>query len=269
MNLPTRRVGLVVAALAVLAIAGGLTLWGPYAARADKDRAWQRVQAAGVLRVGMDMSYPPFEYLDEHNQLAGFDVDLANEIGRRLGLEVAFVNIAYDGLYDALVTGQADVLISALVSAAEHEPRAVFSSPYFNAGEHLVVLAGSPIAVMPDLAGRSLAVEYGSGGDVEARRWQRRLAGLAVVRYPDPDSALMAVASGEADAALVDGVTARLGVGRNPELAVAASVEDVLFAVAIPPGNPTLLKRINDAIDGMMADGTLGALNEQWFGPQR
>ncbi len=269
MSLPARRTGLAAAALAVLAVAGALALWLASGPRSDRDRTWQRVEAAGVLRVGMDMSYPPFEYLSEHNEPVGFDVDLANEIGRRRGLEVTFVNIAYDGLYDALVTGQADVLISALVSAAEHEPRAAFSSPYFNAGEHLVVPAGSPIRSMRDLDGRTLAVEYGSGGDVEARRWQRRLAGLEVERYPDPDGALAAVVSGETDAALVDGITARLGVGRQPELAIAGSVEDVLFAVAVPPGNPTLLRQVNGAIDEMFADGTIDRLIERWFGPQR
>ena len=252
-------------ALALAAEAALLILRGT---RAEGDKIWRQAQSSGVLRVGMDVAYPPFEYLNEHNEIVGFDVDLSHEIGQRLGLEVALVNIPYDGLYDALVTGQVDVVISALVAADEFEARADFSQPYFNAGEHLIVPAGSPIREMRDLEGRTLAVEYGSGGDVEARRWQRRLSRLAVERYPDPDSALQAVIDGEADAALVDGISARLAVGQNPGLSVAGSVTEVLFAAAAPPESFALLERLNSALAEMRRDGTLDALTEKWFGPQ-
>ncbi len=250
--------------LALLVSAGVLVACGR-----SEDQSWEQVQQTGTLRVGMDATYPPFEYVDENNQIVGFDVDFALEIGRRLGLELTFVNIPYDSLYDSLSTRRVEVLISALVASPELEGKADFTVPYFNAGEHLVVPFGSDIRAMDDLDGLSLAVEYGSGGDVEARRWQRRLAALDVVRYPDPDSALLAVVNGETDAALVDGIAARLGVGQHADLSIATHVDDVLFAVAVGEDSAILLTRLNGVIDEMMRDGTVGALIEKWFGPQR
>jgi polar amino acid transport system substrate-binding protein len=250
--------GLIAVGVILLRVMGG----------GGEDDAWERISATGVLRVGMDAAYPPFESLNEHNEVVGFDVDLGNEIGQRLGVEMAYVNMAYDGLYDALLIGQVDILISALVAAPEFEGKADFSTPYFNIGEHLVVPDNSSIQSIDDLAGRMVAVEIGSGGDVEARKWGRRLEGMTVVRYPDSAAALQAVINGDADAALVDGVTARLGVGQHSELRLAANVVDTLIAAAVHPESGVLRTRVDEAIDAMLADGTIAALIEKWFGPQ-
>jgi polar amino acid transport system substrate-binding protein len=229
---------------------------------------WQEVSEGGVLRVGLDASYPPFEQADGAGEITGFDVDLANEIGRRLGVEVAFTNIAYDGLYDSLATDQVDVLISALAAGGDAEGRADFSDPYFNAGQHLVTPVGSAITTMDDMEGRRLAVEVGSGGDVEARRWERRLASIDITRTESPDAAVRAVLAGAADAALVDGITARLAVGGSDGLVLGEAVTDELYAIAVDEESPRLRAQINEALAAMMADGTVDALIETWFGPQ-
>ena len=258
--------GVPISRIQLVALITLLTLLLALAGCGPEDPAWARVQETGVLRVGMDAAYPPFESLDENGQVVGFDVDMAREIGRRLGLEVQFVNIAYDGLYDALVTGQVDVLISALVPAYGTE-RARFSEPYFNAGDVLVVPPGSSIEEMRDLGGRTLAVEYGSGGDVEARKWERRVAALTVERYDTPASALDAVLAGEADAALVDGISARLAVGQHPDdLMLAEGVTETLFAIAVHEDSNILLREINTLVEEMSEDGTRDALTQKWFG---
>jgi ABC-type amino acid transport substrate-binding protein len=236
--------------------------------RAPDDAAWEHAQQTGVIRVGMDAAYPPFEWINETNELVGFDVDLANEIGKRLGMRVEFINIAYDGLFDALLTGRVDMLVSGLVDAREFWGKADFSIPYFNIGEHLVVQDGTEISQMEELVGRTVAVEVGSGGDVEARKWQRRLAELNVVRYPDANAALDAVLTGEADAALVDGITARLGVGQHPDLVIADNVVDTLIAAAVHLESNVLAERVDAALNEMAEDGTLEALVNEWFGAQ-
>ncbi len=119
---------------------------------------------------------------------------------------------------------------------------------------------------MSDLAGHILAVEYGSSGDVQARQWERRLPALTIRRYSDPESALQAVIGGEADAALVDGITARLGVGHFPELMLGPNVTDTFFAVAVPEESNLLLEKMNEIIKAIADDGTLSRLIEKWFG---
>jgi ABC-type amino acid transport substrate-binding protein len=234
-----------------------------------EDRALERIQDSGVLRVGMDASYPPFEALDAENQIVGFDVDVANELGKRLDVEVVFANIAYDGLYDALLTEQVDILISGLVAAPEFQGKANFSVPYFNMGEYLVVLRDSTLRQMEDTSGLTLAVEIGSGGDVEARKWQRRLGDLQILRQPDSGAALNAVLNGEADGAIVDGVTARLAIGQHPDLMLAENVVETLIAAGVHPESGALLGQIDDAMQSMLDDGTISELIDKWFGPQQ
>jgi cystine transport system substrate-binding protein len=118
------------------------------AACARPDDAWDRVCATGILRVGMDASFPPFETIAADGTLVGFDVDLAQELGQRLGpalsgaegIEVQFVaNLPYDGLYDALAVDRVDVVISALVVNPARVADFAYSTSYFDAGQVLVV----------------------------------------------------------------------------------------------------------------------------------
>jgi ABC-type amino acid transport substrate-binding protein len=268
MKLERRQYIIGAVALALIVIGGGLFVWVRVRNRSD-DTVWEQALASGVIRVGMDASYPPFEYVSGENEVAGFDVDFANEIGRRLDLDMVFINMGFDGLYDSLLVGQVEVLISALPATEDYAGKADFSVPYFNAGERLVLPVDSTLNIVDDLNEHLLSVEYGSGGDVEARKWERRLSGLEVARYPDADTALQAVINGEADAALIDGISARLGVGSHPELRLGDHAVDILFAVAVHPDSQVLRGKLDEVIEDMIEDGTVDELIEEWFGPQR
>ena len=105
-----------------------------------------------------------------------------------------------------------DFLITCKGRIEHHFPEDfAFSDPYYNAGQVLIVPAADTTATdMADLDGRTLAVELGAQGHVEAMTWSRRLADLTVTPYDTPDDALAAVANGEAAAALVDNISAGL-----------------------------------------------------------
>jgi polar amino acid transport system substrate-binding protein len=240
--------------LAGLALLASLVLCGLPACQ-GKDTSWQAVQTRGTLRVGLDPTYPPFENVGPDQSLAGFDVDMAEEIGRRLNLDIAYAPIAYDGLYDALVVGRVDALISALRVSPDQLGRVVYTVPYFNAGEMLVAPLDSRVAGMTDLDGGVVAVEYGSEGDVQARAWQRRLASLDVLRLPDPGQALDAVQAGQADAALIDGISARLARDDYPALAPMTTVSEDLYAVAVRRDSLALQAQLNAVISAMLDDG--------------
>jgi len=252
---------------------------------ARPDATWDHVRETGILRVGMDASFPPFETIAADGTLIGFDVELARELGRRLGVKVQFVaNLPYDGLYDALAVNRVDVIISALVVNPARMADFAYSMPYFDAGQVLVV-RGKPdrfrktcqvsIEGMADLDGRTLAVEFGTEGDREARKWARRLSGLAVVPYQTAAEALAAVAAGEADAALVDHVSAlaatakTLGVSENPKgfelVIVGEPVIEEPYAVAVRYDSRHLLRAVNEALAEMEVDGTMEALVEEWL----
>jgi ABC-type amino acid transport substrate-binding protein len=159
----------------------GMMLWQIGCATADD--SWERVQTAGVLRVGLDPTYPPFEVDDGSGNLVGLDVDLAKAIADDLGLEVQFVYFGYDGLYDALATEQVDVLISALVIIPERTRDFSYSEPYFNAGEILIVPANNEtITSMADLGGQTAGGGVGQPGPCRGHR-----VGQAGGRFGDCD----------------------------------------------------------------------------------
>ncbi len=159
------------------------------------------------IRVGVDASYPPFAVATA-DDLFGLEIDLARAIGARIGLPVRFVNLGFDGLFDALTTDQVDVLISALPIDMARIGAVHYTQPYFNAG--LVLVSAGDYTSMRDLPGHRLAYEYGSTAESEVRLWLRRVQPFDLLPLETPAAALDAVRSGAADAALVDAITARL-----------------------------------------------------------
>lgn len=242
---------------------------------ARTDDTWDHVLETGVLRVGMDASFPPFESIAADGTLVGFDVDLAREIGRRVGVEAQFVpNLPYDGLYDALAVNRVDVVISALVVNPSRMADFAYSASYFDAGQVLVVREGeSSIEEIADGSielevpeGCTLAVEFGTQGDMEARKWARRLPDLTIAPYQTAAEALAAVTAGETDAALVDHVSALAVIGEGSGLVVAGqSVVGEPYTVAVRRESQHLLRAINEALAEMEADGTIGKLTAKWL----
>src|SRR5581483_6478786 len=119
---------------------------------------------------------------------------------------------------------------------------------------------------MPDLEGRTVAVEYGSTGDEVARLWQRRLHRLGIAHFTTPDEAMDAVQQGKADAALTDWVTARLYLRthQGPSISPDRVTSDV-YALAVRLLSYDLAGAINAALNDMERDGTLEAIVRRWL----
>lgn len=227
--------------------------------------AWARIQQSGVLRVGIDPTYPPFAVATD-SDLWGLDVDLMRAVAAAYNLEAEFVYFGYDGLYDALSTEQVDVLASALVVQPERTRDFAYSQPYFDAGQALIVPSASPIAGPDDLAGHTLAVELGAQGHVLATTWQRRLPGLTITPYRSVGEALDAVASGAAAAALVDSISSRLYLQQTPHLVrLSPPVESEPYALVVRARDKLLLDRLNDALQDLERSGALDAITRRWL----
>lgn len=254
-----------VALLAILTI--GAALWVLLApAQTVKDQTWERIQQDGLMRVGMDASYPPFEFFDQQGNLAGFDVDLARELAGRFGVNVDFVIISFDGLYDALRIQRVDLILSALPLDPRLTEDVTYSHAYFNAGQVLVVREDdAEVAGVEDLAARKVGVEWGSMGDVEARQLLRRME-FELFPYPTPEDALAALCSDEIDAVIVDTVSAhQFSNQRNGIKIVGPPVTDDPYVIATLLGSYVLQERLNEAILEMSASGYLDQLRVKWF----
>ena len=261
-----------IAALVVIAVVAALTLAGsdPLITRllAGRDHTWADMEARGVWRVGMDPSFPPFEMLDEAGQPIGYDVDLAHAIAATWGMDVEIVALGFDSLLDAAAAGKVD----SVVSAMPYDPRATrdyaYSSPYFEAGVQLVVREDSPITGVEELAERTIAVEWGSMGDMVGRRLQREGVDVTLAPYAGPDEAVAALANdASVEALLVDNVTLRQAQGAGAAIrSVGPALESNPYVIVMPLQATDLHEQVEATLAALRADGTMQALEERWFG---
>lgn len=254
--------------IALIWIMGTLVGWmitRPGALFGPKDGTWYRVQTNKDLYVGVDPNYPPFaEWTPE--RIEGLEADIAREIGRRLGVKTSILIMGYDGLYDALFTGEVDFLIAGLTVDPGQGKWVHYSRAYFDAGQVLVSRTKDAYQHIRDLEGQTIAVEIASAGHLAAQRWQRRLSVLNVVTVMLPDEAMQAVQDGTVDAALVDTVSARMYLKAHPDLVMADDTTvPEHFRIALRRENFQLIDAVEDALDTMHADGTLDTLIAKWF----
>jgi len=239
----------------------------------NEDEAWARIQQRGIMTFATDASYPPFETLDSEGNFVGFDIDLAHELAKRLNVKAEFEAVSYDGLIGTLVTQRDDAVISAWIIQPERSKEASFTPAYFNAGVVLVTRTDEGVEQADILAykwqvGKTLAAEFGSGGDALARKWSRLVVGLTPVSAPDAAAAMQMVVAGEADGALVDVVTAYEFLKSNEHLKIATTIpeSDAPYVIAVSAKSPMLLRELTRVMDEMEADGSLGELRAKWFG---
>ena len=233
-----------------------------------RDWTWQGIQSRKVWRVGLDPSFPPFDQLDEAGQPSGFDVDLARLIAAEWGVKTEFVAIGFDSLLDAVRTGRID----SVVSAYPYDPRMTrdvrYSTPYFEAGIRLVTRADSPLADSTQLAGQTVAVEWGSMGDMVGRRLQNEVPTLQIAQFATPEEAVDALMNDmDIDALLVDNVTLRQAQGRGAAIkAIGPALESNPYVIVMPFNARLLSEQVEQALQTLQERGELEALEQQWFG---
>jgi ABC-type amino acid transport substrate-binding protein len=267
--------GLGVALLLLAGVALGRLAWGG----AD-DGTLERVQASGELRVGLDASFPPFESLDAAGDVVGIDADLARSLAGQWGAQPVFVNIGFDGLYDALLAGRVDVVISGLPYDPRRTQDVLYSQPYFNAGQVLVVRAAdtaiaqdsahipgdNPQAPMLELSGRTIAVEWGSLADMEARRLRQTVEGMQTLPQPTARDALDALVAGQADAAIADAVSVYQFMGEHAgQVRLVVTLTQEPYVIATRPRSRRLAEAVDAALTQLRETGTLDALPAKWF----
>ncbi|MCE5259109.1 MAG: ABC transporter substrate-binding protein [Chloroflexi bacterium] len=233
-----------------------------------QDATWNRIQSTRVLRVGLDATYPPFESSDADGQLVGYDIDLAQALGSYWQVDVQFVQIHFDGLYDALEAGKCDLIISALPYDSTMTQDMLYSTAYMQLGQVLLVAEPSAgIQDWQDLGGRQVAVELGS----EAHQLVRQLArdtGQAITITAERESAqaLADLLDGRAEALVVDRTTALGYLKQHPALAQVGELRDAVpLVIAVASDANKTIDEINLVLEQLRTSGMLEQLEARWF----
>jgi polar amino acid transport system substrate-binding protein len=228
----------------------------------------ERVKKAGVLRVGSDITYPPFEVM-QAGEPAGFDVDMAREIAKALGVKLEYVNTAWDGIFAALKAGKFDMLLSG-ISITEERMKSydlVFSEPYFLSGQGVAARVGDTrIKKAADLKGKVVGVQINTTGQAaaekvegikEIKKYEQLPEAYADLKAKRLDAVVadypVIVANAKDDGKFVP--VKRLQLGEPEKLGIPVRREDA-----------DLLTVVNKVIADLKKSGKYDQMRKQWFG---
>lgn len=222
----------------------------------------------GILKVGSDIPYPPFEDFAASGEAIGFDIDLMNEIACRLGLEVTWVDTDFDTIFTQLAQGNFDVVASATTITAEREVMVDFTNPYFNANQALTINENETpdIAGVADLkSGDAVAVQTGTTGAIWAKANLEPL-GIIVREFVQPPDCFAALEGGQVIGAIIDIDPSLEAQSTRPGIKVAEEiVTGEAYGFAVNPANTALLAAVNAAFADMLEDGFYQTIYDIWI----
>ena len=219
-----------------------------------------------VLRVGMDLRYPPFEMQDKAGHPDGVSVRLAEALAAHLGRPLAIVPMDFSGLIPALKTGNIDLIISSMTATDERRESLDFSKPYAFTGLALLVRKDSQIQSVADLAkaGNTIAVKAGTTGEIWAIK---HLPDAKRVVFEDQGACVLEVVAGRADAFIYDQLSIYKYAAENPATTrglLQPFVEEE-WAIGTAKGHAALLRQVNGFLDEFRARDGFGKLGEQYL----
>ncbi|MCS3432456.1 cystine transport system substrate-binding protein [Klebsiella sp. BIGb0407] len=244
-------------------LATAIQLSVAHAAWAEDDLA--KIKTAGVFKVGTEGTFPPFTYHNTAGDLVGFDVEIAQEIAKRLGVKAEFVEGKWDGLVAGLDANRYDAVINQVSITPERQAKYDFSEPYITLKAVLIVNEkNSDIHNFTDLKGKKSAHTLTSNYAQVARE-----NGAEVVGTDGFDQSIALVSQGRADATINSNLSFLDFKKHKPDAPVKIVAERgdaEQEAVLIRKGNPELRQAINSAIAEIKTDGTYQRISNEYFG---
>ena len=219
--------------------------------------------------IGLDDNFPPMGFRDDKGQLVGFDIDLAREAAKRLGVEVEFKPIDWNAKEAELNGQRVDVLWNGLTITDERKKNIAFTAPYMENHQIVVVKGDSPIKTKADLADKVVGAQDGSSAVDAVKKDDAVFKSFKQLKtFGDNVTALMDLTTGRLDAVVVDEVVGRYYVAKKPaDYAIIDEhfgTED--YGVGVRKDDTDLNARLDKALDEMKQDGTAAKIATQWFG---
>ena len=224
----------------------------------------ETLKEEGVIRIAMSGAYPPFNFVNEENQVVGFDPAIGTEIAKRMGLEAEIITTAWDGIIGGLLANKYDAIVGSMTITDERDKVVDFVGPYYTTKRAIFTKAGSEITSVSQLADATLGVTLGETHE----EWARN-EGYTIRTYKGLPELLLELEHGRVDAIVNDRIAAMLAMKKNdydfvelPDLVT----EDFGAGIAIREGNPELAAAMQEALDSMMEDGTYLEIANEWVG---
>ena len=227
--------------------------------------------AAEKFVVATDCTWPPMEMLDANKQPEGFDVDFIKAVAKAAGFEVDVRNIAWDGIFGGVATGQYDIVASATTITEERQKQFDFSDPYYEVAQAVVLPAGKSIKTLADLKGKKVGGQIGTTGVFVIRK-----AGVEVdlKEYDDVGLAIQDMLGGRLDAVICDDPVALYYVNKKADTAGKLNIsfkteEKEYYGFTVRQGRKDLVEKLNKGIKEVKASGVEAKLLQKWMGASK
>ena len=230
-----------------------------FSACGAKGKTLAQVQEAGKLVVATSPDFPPFESL-EGNEVVGIEVDILNIICEKLGVELEIIQMDFDSVLLGVQSAKYDCGMSGITASPDRKKNMLFTTPYYNAAQVIVVKEGSSITGKADLEGKKVSVQTGTTADAGCTD-----AGLDVQAFAANADAKAALTTGKVDAWIVDNLTAQQMVEEGDGLVILdEKMTEEPYAFAFAFGSEDLVAEIDKILAGLIADGTVEEIFAQY-----
>ena len=218
---------------------------------------------AGKLTMATNATFPPYEMTTDAGDIEGIDVETAQAIADKLGLELQIDDMDFDAALLSVQQGKADIVMAGVTVTDERKAVMDFSDSYATGIQSIIVPNDSEIASPDDLAGKKIGTQRGTTGYIYCTD---DFGEDNVIAYDDGLTAVQALNNGQVDAVVIDNAPAQEFVAANPGLKIldtAYAQED--YAIGVAKGNTELLNAINGALEELQADGTLQSIVDKYI----
>jgi polar amino acid transport system substrate-binding protein len=222
----------------------------------------------GILSVGMEIGYPPMEYLaDDGKTPIGFDVDMAKAIAEKLGLKVEFIDTAWDGIFEGVNTNKFDCIMSSVTITPARQNVHNFSKPYIQNTLAIVMPKNSRFVVRDpqDLSGLGVAYQEETTSDYYMEDLAQKGLKFTPYEYDKVMYCFNEMQLGRVDAIMTDLLVAFEYIGRSDVFEIVWQGGEEEFGICMRKGNDALTTQINKALDELFTDGTMLRISKQTF----
>ena len=238
-------------------------------AAAAADDSLTKVQNAGTFILGLDSAFPPMGFVDENNEIVGFDIDLAREVCKRMGVELKLQPIDWSSNILELNSGNIDCIWNGFTISEERKAEVNFTDAYMQNRQVVIVRNDSNINTLADMAGKTLCLQAGSSAaDALSANAEFKASLKEVVELTDNVTAFMELEGKTSDAILMDEIVAAYYITQNNKdyKILDESLADEQYGVGFRLGDNALRDEVNNQLKAMAADGTLAKISNTWFG---
>ena len=235
---------------------------------------WDKYQQQKSITVGFDNTFVPMGFEEKNGNYAGFDIELAKYVSKKLGITVHFQPIDWDMKETELQNGTIDAIWNGYSATDERREKVAFTIPYMQNTQILVVKKTSGIHSVEDMTGKVLGAQNGSSGMLDFEEHpevlKNRVKGGDADQYQSVNEAIIDLKNDRIDALLIDRVYADYyltteGIADEYDT-IPSGFESESFAVGVRPADKKLLEALNEAFKELYQEGVFQQISQKWFG---